>query len=167
MDPLKGTRLPFIARLFPGSANRHHAARSARRGVELLQDQFRARPAGRSNITTLERAARHYDALMRLTDLALERLPLNVFELDYRALVRDFEPVTQALCDFTGIPWSDDVRRFDRTAQARGVATASASQVRKGLYDGTGQWRPFARHMAPVLPLLGAMDRAVRLRRLS
>jgi hypothetical protein len=30
----------------------------------------------------------------------------------------------------------------------------SAGQVRKGLYDGSGQWRPFARFMEPVMDLL-------------
>ena len=92
--------------------------------------------------------------MMRLIALALDRLPLNVFELDYHRLVRQFEPTTQALCLFVGIPWSEAVRRFDKTAQARGVSTASASQVRKGLYDGSGQWRPYAAQFEPLMPLL-------------
>jgi hypothetical protein len=77
-----------------------------------------------------------------------------VFELDYHRLIREFEPTTRALCDFVGIPWHEDVRRFDKTAKARGVSTASAGQVRKGLYDGSGQWRPYARHFEPLMPLL-------------
>ncbi len=153
MDPLKGTRLPFIARLFPAAT----VVVMRRDPRDVVWSCFKtnfAATSGTLEYTTLERAARHYAALMRLTDLALATLPLHAFELDYRALVRDFDATTQALCNFTGIPWSEDVRRFDRTAQARGVATASASQVRKGLYDGTGQWRPFARQLEPVLPLL-------------
>lgn len=153
MDPLKGTRLPFIARLFP-QAKVVVMRRDPRDVVWSCFKTNFAATSGTLEYTTLESTARHYDALMRLTDLALATLPLTTFELDYRALVRDFDATTRALCQFTGIPWSEDVRRFDRTAQARGVATASASQVRQGLYDGTGQWRPFARHMAPVLPLL-------------
>ena len=113
-----------------------------------------AATSGTLEYTTLTRAARHYDALMRLTDLALERLPLAIFELDYRKLIHEFDATTQALCEFAGIPWSEDVRRFDRTAQNRGVSTASAAQVRKGLYDGSGQWWPFAQHLEPVMPLL-------------
>jgi hypothetical protein len=104
--------------------------------------------------TTLERAARHYDALMRLTELARERLPLTLHELRYEALVSDFDSTTRALCAFTGIAWRPEIRRFDRTAKARGVSTASAGQVRKGLYVGRRQWEPFARWLEPVMPIL-------------
>ena len=153
MDPMKGTRLPFIARLFP--AARVVIMRRDPRDVvwSCFKTAF-APTSGTLEYTTLERAARHYDALMRLTERALEVLPLSAFELDYRNLVTDFDATTHALCSFAGIPWSDDVRRFDRTAKARGVSTASAGQVRKGLYDGSGQWRPYARWLEPVLPIL-------------
>jgi hypothetical protein len=46
------------------------------------------------------------------------------------------------------------MRQFDRTAKARGVATASVGQVRKGLYDGTRQWERYADQLAPVMPIL-------------
>ena len=153
MDPLKGLHLPFIARLFP--AARVVIMRRDPRDVvwSCFKTPF-APTIGTMEFTSLERAARHYDAMMRLIDLALDRLPLTVFQLHYHHLVRDFEPVTQALCGFVGIPWSEAVRRFDKTAQARGVSTASAGQVRKGLYDGSGQWRPYARQLEPVLPIL-------------
>ena len=104
--------------------------------------------------TTLERAATHYDAVMRMTELCLDRLPLNVQIVRYESLVGDFDATTQALCDSIGVRWTENLRTFDRTAQRRGVTTASASQVRRGLYDGSGQWRPFAEAMAPVLPIL-------------
>jgi hypothetical protein len=34
------------------------------------------------------------------------------------------------------------------------VGTASVTQVRRGLYDGSGQWQPYRRYLEPVLPLL-------------
>ena len=153
MDPLKGTRLPFIARLFP--AARILIMRRDPRDVvwSCFKTSF-AQTSSTLEYTTLERAARHYDAMMRLTDLALERLPLAALEIDYRRLTRDFDAATRDICDFSGIAWTPDVRRFDRTAKARGVGTASAAQVRKGLYDGSGQWRPFARWLEPIMPIL-------------
>lgn len=153
MDPLKGTRLPFIARLFPEA--RILLMRRDPRDVvwSCFKTQF-ALTSGTLDFTSLERAARHYDALMRLTELALERLPLAVHVVDYRALVGDFDATTRAICDFAGLEWSEAVRGFDKTARHRGVATASVGQVRKGLYDGSGQWRPYAHHLEPVLPFL-------------
>ena len=68
--------------------------------------------------------------------------------------MRDFDGATRAACRFAGLPWSAELRRFDRTAAARGVTTASATQLRAGLFDGGGQWRRYARHLAPALPIL-------------
>jgi hypothetical protein len=34
------------------------------------------------------------------------------------------------------------------------VRTASATQVRRGLYDGGGRWRRYESRLAPVLPTL-------------
>jgi tetratricopeptide (TPR) repeat protein len=153
MDPLKGTRLPFIARLFPEA--RILVMRRDPRDVvwSCFRTNF-AMSSGTLEYTTLERAARHYDALMRLTELAFERLPLNFHIVQYHRLVQDFDAETRAMCAFTGLEWSEAVRSFDRTATKRGVSTASAAQVNRGLFDGTGQWQPYADFLAPVLPIL-------------
>jgi len=153
MDPLKATRLPIIARLFPQA--RILIMRRDPRDVVLscFRTSF-ALTSAALEFTSLERAARHYDAMMRLIELARARLPLAFHEVDYHALVRDFDGATHALCTFLDLPWDESLRRFDRTARDRGVATASASQVRRGLYDGRGQWEPFARQFEPVMPIL-------------
>ena len=153
MDPMKGTRLPFIARMFPQA--RILVMRRDPRDVvwSCFKTSF-AMSSQTLEYTSLERAARHYDALMRLTETALARLPLAVHIVDYHKLVRDFDAETQAMCEFCGLEWSEAVRRFDRTAKTRGVSTASVAQVGRGLYDGTRQWEPYAEYLAPVLPIL-------------
>lgn len=153
MDPLKGTRLPFIARLFPEA--RILVMRRDPRDVvwSCFRTNF-AMSSGTLEYVTLERTARHYDAVMRLTELAMERLPLNCHIVQYHRLVQDFDAETQMMCEFAGLEWTDQVRSFDRTAAKRGVTTASAGQVTRGLYDGTRQWEPYAEYLAPVLPIL-------------
>lgn len=153
MDPLKTTRLPIIARLFPHA--RILIMRRDPRDVVLscFRTSF-ALTSAALEFTSLERAARHYDAMMRLIETARSRLPLSFHTVDYHALVGSFDETTQALCGFLDLPWDENLRRFDRTARDRGVATASASQVRRGLFDGRGQWQPFARQLEPVLPIL-------------
>lgn len=153
MDPLKGTRLPLIARLFP-QARVIFLRRDPRDVVWSCFHTSFALTNAAMDFTTIEGTARHYAALMTLIEKARARLPLTVLDIDYRDLVRDFDATTRAICEFAGLTWSEELRRFDRTAKARGVATASASQVRKGLYDGSGQWRPFARWLEPVMPIL-------------
>ena len=153
MDPIKGTRLPLIARLFPGAK----LLRMVRDPRDVVWSCFRTHFAVTSNtldFTTLEDTARHYDALMRLIALAEERLPITLHPVRYDGVVRQFDNETRAMCAFAGLPWSPAIRRFDRTARDRGVSTASVGQVRKGLYDGTRQWEPFAAHLAEVMPIL-------------
>ncbi|MEI6640702.1 MAG: sulfotransferase [Novosphingobium sp.] len=153
MDPLKAIRLPLIARLFPEA--RVLLVRRDPRDVvwSCFRTSFALSNAA-MDFTTLEGAARHYDALMRLTDAALAKLPLAVHEVPYHRMVQDFDTTTRGICAFAGLDWHEDLRRFDRTARARGVSTASARQVRRGLFDGTRQWEPYAAYLEPVMPIL-------------
>lgn len=153
MDPLKGIRLPMIARLFPEA----HILIMRRDPRDVVWSCFHTNFALTSTsyeFTSLERTARHFDALMRLTELSLDKLPLNTHIVRYDRIVRDFDAETRRLCAFIDVPWSENLRHFDRTALARGVATASAAQVRKPLYDGTRQWERYAKHLAPVMRIL-------------
>lgn len=153
MDPLKGTRLPLIARLFPEA--RILIMRRDPRDVvwSCFRTNF-AMTSGTLEYTSLESAARHYDAMMRLTQAAMERLELAFHEVHYHRLVQDFDGTTRQICDFLGLDWDENLRRFDRTARARGVSTASAGQVNQGLYDGTRQWERYAAFLKPVIPIL-------------
>lgn len=153
MDPLKGMMLPLIAKLFP-SAKIIVMRRDPR---DVVWSCFRtnfALSAAALEFTTLEDTARHYDALMHMMERCFEAMPLSVHQLRYDALVSNFDETTQALCDFLSLKWSPDMRAFDKTARRRGVATASATQVRRGLYDGTRQWERYKAQLAPVLPIL-------------
>jgi hypothetical protein len=103
---------------------------------------------------TLEGAARFYAQVMRLSELYRDRFVLPVLEHRYEALVLDFETRARAVCDFIGVDWIPEMRRFDRSGQRRSIATPSAAQVSRGLYDGAGQWRRYAAQLAPVAPIL-------------
>ena len=153
MDPFKGSRLPFLARMFPGA--KFVITRRDPRDVvwSCFHTNF-AFNAGTATFGTLANTARHYAATWAIAEEALATIPMDWFELRYETLVRDFDATTQSLCGFLGVEWSEEVRRFDRTAQRRGVSTASASQVRQGLYDGSGGWRRYEKQIETVLPIL-------------
>jgi hypothetical protein len=153
MAPLNGIKLPMIARLFPDAV----VVRCRRDPRDVVLSCFRRHfrvNASTYEMTSLERAARHYDAVMRLVELHLAVLPLSVHAVDYAALVADFDTTTRALAKFVGVPWTEAAREFNRTAAAREVRTVSAPQVRRGLFDGTRQWERYRDQMAPVLPVL-------------
>ncbi len=153
MDPLKTMDLPLIGRLFPAATI--IVMRRDPRDVLLscFRQNFAASPIA-FEFTSLARAARHYDALMRLQRHSLARMANPVFELRYEELVADFDGVTQRLCAALGLEWSEALRDFGAIARQRNVSTASVGQVRRGLYNGGGQWQRFATQLAPVLPVL-------------
>jgi tetratricopeptide (TPR) repeat protein len=153
MNPFNGIKLPILARLFPDA--RIVIMRRDPRDVLLscFRINFTPRAAAWA-LSDLVEAARHYDALMQLIDRCRANLPLAYHEVRYDRLVTDFVPTVGALATFIGLEWTDEFMRFDRTAKARGVRTASETQVRKGLYNGGGQWRRYAAELAPVLPIL-------------
>lgn len=153
MDPFKGPRLPVIARLFP-NAKVIIMRRDPRDVVWSCFHTSFAFNAGTMAFTSLESTARHYAATWSIIEDALSTLPITSFELRYDQLVREFDATTRAVCAFLNVPWNEGLRKFDRTAERRGVSTASATQVRKGLYDGSGGWRNYAERLKTVEPIL-------------
>lgn len=153
MNPFNGLKLPIIARLFPRA--RILVMRRDPRDVILSCFRINFTPSTAAwCFSDLEEAARHYDALTGLTERCRDLLPLAYHDVRYDRLVSDFEPTVRAMAHFIGLEWTDDFRRFEKTARERGVRTASATQVRQGLYDGRGQWRRYEEQLAPALPIL-------------
>jgi hypothetical protein len=152
--PLGSILIPLIARLFP-TARILFAERDPRDVVlSCFRRGFNMNP-GMYQFVTLEGAARFYDAVMGLADRYRRLVPDRVHAVRYEALVSDFEGQVRAICGFLGLPWTEDLRDFARTARARTIRTPSAPQVRKGLYgSAAGQWRRYAGHLAPVRPIL-------------
>jgi tetratricopeptide (TPR) repeat protein len=82
--------------------------------------------------------------------------PEDIHDLDYDALVTDPRPHLEALLEFCGLEWEDDVLRFHQARNA--VRTASAAQVREPLYRrSSGRWRNYERHIGPLREALGEL----------
>lgn len=153
MDPLKGSALPLIARMFP-DAKIVVMHRDPRDVIwSCYKHSFIYSPAT-YEFTSLARAAHHFEALMNLTRYCLKNMEISAHILSYKGLVRNFDQTTIRLCEFLGLTWSPELREFGKTAHSRTVRTASVSQVRQPLFDGTGQWCRYAHHLEPIMPLL-------------
>lgn len=152
--PLASVQLPLIAKLFP-SARILFARRDPR---DVVLSCFRRRFAMNSamyELLTIEGAAAYYDAVMTLSELYRDLLPLRQHIVRYEDLIEDFEGTTRAACDFVGLEWDPGLFDFAAKAKTRGIATPSAAQVARGLNrEGQGTWRRYREQMAPVLPLL-------------
>ncbi len=147
-------RLPLILRLFP-SAKVIFAIRDPR---DVVLSCFRRRfsPTPYSNeFFRLDDCARFYADTMTLAELYRRRLPLNVHECRHEDVIAAFEPSLRAVCDFIGIEWNDRMRDFRASAETFDPRSASAAQVRRGLYaEAAGQWRRYRNQLAPILPIL-------------
>ena len=152
--PLASINLPIIAKLFPEA--RILFARRDPRDVVLscFRRRFGMNPS-MYQLLTLEGATAYYDAVMRLSELYRELLPLPQHLVRYESLVEDFEGVSKAACGFLDLAWDQGLHDFAAKARTRGITTPSAAQVARGLNrDGEGAWRRYRGQMEPVLPVL-------------
>jgi|GEM_PF-5979452 len=81
-----------------------------------------------------------------------------IHEVHYEDVVNDQEATVRRLVDAVGLPWDPKVLDFTRREGA--VLTASANQVRNGLYSkSVARWKPYAhrlaQHLSPRLMGLG------------
>jgi len=152
--PLSIVQLPLIAKLFPNA--RVLFARRDPRDVVLscFRRRFGMNPS-MFELLTLNGAAAYYDAVMRLSELYQDLLPLPQHVVRYESLVEEFEKTARGTCQFLGLEWDEGVMDFAAKARTRGISTPSASQVARGLNrEGQGVWRRYREQMAPVLPQL-------------
>jgi tetratricopeptide (TPR) repeat protein len=152
--PLNTLHLTLIARLFPGAAI-VFALRDPRDVVlSCFRRLFVVNPYT-FEFLSLNRTAQFYDATMRHTLLAREKLPLRFHNLRNEDLVADFDGRVRTLCDFLEVEFDPAMARFAERSKSRGVATPSATQIARGLSsDGIGQWRRYEAELEAVLPLL-------------
>jgi tetratricopeptide (TPR) repeat protein len=94
--------------------------------------------------------ARHYARYRRLMDHWRAVLPGRIYDVAYEDVVADIESAARRLIDHLELPWEPACADFQRNAAP--VTTASAVQVREGLYRRSiGRWRRYATQLAPMI----------------
>jgi len=102
----------------------------------------------------LRELGRYYKRYWRLMQHWEETLPGVMFEMRYEDTVADVEGQARAVIDFLGLEWTDSCLKFYETD--RPVKTASASQVRKPIYNtSVNRWKKYEKYLAPLLEELG------------
>lgn len=90
-----------------------------------------------------------------------DRFPDRILTLPYAELVADFEARARRLVSFCELGWSDDCLRPD--AAKNPVLTASATQVRKPVYNGNrGDWQRYEAYLAPLAKGLAQRTRLTK-----
>jgi hypothetical protein len=96
-----------------------------------------------------------YKRQRRMMNLWHERYPGEIHDVQYEALVGNFDREARALIDYLGLQWEDSCSRFHENR--RRVRTASEYQIRSELYsDAVSSAEPYRKHLAPLLHALEA-----------
>jgi tetratricopeptide (TPR) repeat protein len=97
----------------------------------------------------LDEIAQYYIAYRKLMDHWSAVMPGAVYALNYENLVADQIDETRKLLEFCGLDWEDACAEFHRNPSA--TTTASASQVRRPIYDSSvAQWRHYTAQLASL-----------------
>jgi tetratricopeptide (TPR) repeat protein len=83
-------------------------------------------------------------------------MPGVIYEVSYEAIVEDVEGEAKALIEYCGLPWQPDCSMFQNNAAPS--TTASASQVRQGIY--TSSKHRWLQYQAQLTPLKNRLEQA-------
>ena len=109
-----------------------------------------------ANFLDLNDSANFYNYTMTLWEKYINVLKINYHVIKYEEVVTDFETSIKKLLEFLDLPWSENVTKFYKTAETRGIiSTPSYDQVNKPLYTKSiGRWKNYETQFEKILPTL-------------
>jgi tetratricopeptide (TPR) repeat protein len=144
--PLNFLYCGIIARAFPGAKVLHVTRHPMANGYSMYKTLFKD---GYPFSYDLNDIARYYVAYHRLMAHWREALQGQLIEVRYEDLVADQSGETTRLLRLCGLEWEDRCLDFQHNSAA--TTTASASQVRRSLYDtSVNQWRAYSAQLEPL-----------------
>lgn len=153
--PLHMARMAVIHRLFPDAKVIFVERHPCDAVLSGFMSSFELNPAMLS-FTSLERAARLYDAASTAWERSESLLPIDVCRIRYENMIGDLEGEMRRLLGFLGIDWDDRVLDNRGSAARRElIRTASYAQVTEPIYNrAIGRWERYRPQMEPILPIL-------------
>jgi tetratricopeptide (TPR) repeat protein len=97
----------------------------------------------------LQELAQYYIAHRRLMAHWHKVMPGVIYQIEYEQVVNNLEQQAQGLIAYCGLQWQASCSQFERNVAP--ATTASASQVRQGIYHSSlSKWRCFAKQLQPL-----------------
>ncbi len=101
----------------------------------------------------LRELGRYYNLYRDLMEHWHSVIPGFIHDIQYENMVTDQVGQTRALLKYCGLEWNDACLEFHKTD--RPVATASAAQVRRPIYNSSVQlWKKYEKQLSPLLEIL-------------
>ena len=91
-----------------------------------------------------------YTLYSELMDFWLTLYPNKIYNICYEDLTTNQEPETRKLLDYCELEWDDNCLNFHKNKRA--VLTASSSQVRQKMYQGSSEaWKKYENYLQPLI----------------
>ncbi|MBF0281420.1 MAG: tetratricopeptide repeat protein [Zetaproteobacteria bacterium] len=149
--PMNFRWLGFILSVFP-SIKIIHVKRDPKANCWGIFKQFFP-ASGLGYAFDLADIVRYYELYQDLMAHWHQIFPGAIYDLDYEKLTQDQEGETRKLLDHCGLPWDASCLEFEKTA--RPVSTASATQVRQKIYQGSSSaWKHYAPYIGSAFEKL-------------
>ena len=109
-----------------------------------------------ANFLDIESAAKFYDNVMKLWFQYTKIFSLDLNIVKYENIVNNFDLVVKDTLKFLNLSWSDDVKKFYKTANNRKlISTPSYDQVNKPIYtDSLNRWVKYKTEIKSIIPIL-------------
>ena len=144
--PLNYLYCGLIRRALPNAKIVHVARHPMAVGYAMYKTLFKD---GYPFSYDLSEIGRYYVAYRRLMEHWRAAMPRAIHELNYEDLVADQHLETRKLLEYCGLDWEEACVAFHQNPAA--TTTASASQVRRPLYDSSvSQWRHYEKELAEL-----------------
>ena len=76
--------------------------------------------------------------------------PNKIYNINYETLTTNQKDETKKLLEYCELDWDDNCLNFHTNTRA--VNTASNSQVRKKMYQGSSEdWKKYEKHIKPLI----------------
>ena len=94
--------------------------------------------------------AKYYKLYEDLMEYWRKKFPKKIYDLNYETLTENQEEQTRKLFDYLEIDWEEAVLNFHKNDRA--VQTASNTQIRKKIYQGSSQeWKNYKQWLQPMI----------------
>ena len=146
--PLNFQYIGFILKAFP-EAKIIHLKRDARAVCwSIYKNYFSGKGNGWAyNFNDL---ASFYGLYSDLMNFWHELFPDKIYDINYEKLTTNQKDETEKLLEYCDLNWDDNCLNFHTNKRA--VKTASASQVRKKMYQGSSKrWKNYEEHIKPLI----------------
>ena len=97
-----------------------------------------------------EDLSKFYGLYSEIMDFWHELFPNRIFDLSYEKLTENQKSETKKLLNYCELEWDDNCLDFHKND--RGIKTASASQVRQKMYQGSSDvWKKYEPYLKPLI----------------